>query len=166
MSEESHFEVSSSSEQVPDPGCRRRRGRGAIAEGWLRIHAAFTQRLDTASADLTDAAHLIDVSLTLLEHPEQLYQRCNDQQRRLLNQAIFHNLYNEDQNITDNDLQEPFGQLHTIQQTQRPTQDAQHTTPAIPKPRHNKKTTRQTDSPYPPSGIAGPTLWPSIRHMF
>ncbi|MTD57307.1 hypothetical protein [Amycolatopsis pithecellobii] len=53
-------------------------------------------RLDTANADLTDSAQLINASLALLAQPDKLYRRCNDQQRRLLNQAIFHALYSED----------------------------------------------------------------------
>lgn len=112
----------------------------------------LTGRLATASADLTDAARLIDVSLKLLERPEDLYRRCNDEQRRLLNQAIFHNIYIEDEEVTDHDLQEPFNQLHAIQQTQRSTH-AQHTMPAIPEPRDSKKATRQAGGPSTPSGV-------------
>ena len=114
----------------------------------------LNQRLDTASADLTDAARLIDVSLKLLERPEELYRRCNDEQRRLLNQAIFHNIYIEDEEVTDHDLQEPFSQLHAIQQTQRSTRDAQHNMPAIPEPRDSKRATRQAGGPSSPSGVA------------
>lgn len=55
----------------------------------------LTGRLDTASADLTDSARLIEASLQLLENPHELYRRCTEQQRRLLNQAIFHGLYIE-----------------------------------------------------------------------
>lgn len=99
----------------------------------------LNQRLDTASADLTEAARLIDVSLKLLERPEQLYRRCNNEQRRLLNQAVFHNIYIEDVEVTDHDLQEPFSQLHAIQQTQRSTRDAQHSMPAVPEPRDSKE---------------------------
>jgi hypothetical protein len=47
-------------------------------------------RLDRANADLTDSAQLVNAGLDLLEQPDQLYRRCNDQPRRLLNQAIFH----------------------------------------------------------------------------
>lgn len=69
----------------------------------------LTQRLDTASADLTDSARLIRAALTLLEAPEELYRRCNGQQRRLLNQAIFHGLFVEDDQVTDHDLRPPSG---------------------------------------------------------
>ncbi|GAB3473743.1 hypothetical protein GCM10027521_00870 [Amycolatopsis cihanbeyliensis] len=113
-----------------------------------RRHLA--QRRDTASTDLTDAARLIDVSLTLLERPEQLYRRCNEQQRRLLNQGIFHTIYIEDEDVTDHNLQEPFGQLHAIQQAQLPTQ---HPAPTAPEPRDSKKATRQAGGPPSPSGV-------------
>ncbi len=50
------------------------------------------------------------------------YRRCDDQQRRLLNQAIFHGLYIDDDQITDHSLQEPFGRLHAVQQARQATQ--------------------------------------------
>ena len=113
----------------------------------------LTQRRDTASADLTDAARLIDLSLTLLEHPQELYQRCNEQQRRLLNQAIFHSLYVEDEEVTDQRLQEPFGQLHTLQREHQPTGEAHHPDPAPSAPQDSKKATRQAGGPSSPSGV-------------
>ena len=80
-----------------------------------RERRRLEERLDTANADLTDSAQLVNAGLALLEQPDQLYRRCNDQQRRLLNQAIFHTLYIEDDKITDGELREPFGELHAIQ---------------------------------------------------
>jgi hypothetical protein len=44
----------------------------------------------------------------------QLYQRCDQEQRRQLNQAIFHAIYIEDEQITDHELHEPFASLHAI----------------------------------------------------
>lgn len=111
----------------------------------------LTQRLDTASADLSDAARLIEMSLKLLDRPEQLYQRCNDEQRRLLNQAIFHNIYIEDEQVTDHELQEPFGQLHSMQQgTEQPTPQPTTTAPTSP---NSKKATRRAGGPSAPSGV-------------
>ncbi|GAA4856072.1 hypothetical protein [Saccharopolyspora cebuensis] len=104
----------------------------------------LNQRLDTASADLTDAARLIDVSLKLLERPEQLYRRCNDEQRRLLNQAIFHNIYIEDEEVTDHDLQEPFSQLHAIQQLTNSKKPKPH---KEPKP-HNEPKSHNERKPH------------------
>jgi ATPase family protein associated with various cellular activities (AAA) len=57
--------------------------------------------LDTANADLTGSAQLVNAGLALLEQPDRLYRRCNDQQRRLLNQAIFNALYIEDEKIAE-----------------------------------------------------------------
>ncbi|GLZ30822.1 recombinase [Lentzea sp. NBRC 105346] len=102
-------------------------------------------RLDTANADLTDSAQLVDASLTLLEQPDKLYRRCDDQQRRLLNQAIFYAIYIEDEKITDGELREPFGELHAIQR-----QRGAATTPQLT----NDKATRNAGGPCSPSGVA------------
>ena len=102
-------------------------------------------RLETANADLTDSAQLVNASLALLEQPDKLYRRCNDQQRRLLNQAIFQALYIEDEEITDSELQEPFGLLHAIQR------DRATATSPLPT---NKKATRNAGGPCSPSGVA------------
>jgi site-specific DNA recombinase len=51
----------------------------------------------------------------LLEDPQALYLRCNDDQRRMLNQAIFHALYVEEDKITGYELNEPFARLHALQ---------------------------------------------------
>jgi site-specific DNA recombinase len=102
-------------------------------------------RLDTANADLTDSAQLVNVGLALLEQPDQLYRRSNDQQRRLLNQAIFHAIYIEDEKITGGDLREPFAELHAIQR--------QWTTPTNPRPMNDKAIQNAVD-PCSPSGVA------------
>jgi len=102
-------------------------------------------RLDTANADLTDSAQLVNAGLALLEQPDMLYRRCNDQQRRLLNQAIFDALYIEDAKITDGELHEPFGELHAIQRQRTTAASTQHT---------NEKATRDAGGPCSPSGVA------------
>jgi DNA invertase Pin-like site-specific DNA recombinase len=105
----------------------------------------LTERLNTASADLTDSAQLIQAALKLLEAPEELYRRCNEQQRRLLNQAIFQGLYIEDDQVTDHDLHEPFGQLHALQREHvlEPRSD-----PASrPRRARSKKATRPAGGP-------------------
>ena len=111
----------------------------------------LTQRLDTASADLTDSARLIHAALKFLEAPEELYRRCNDQQRRLLNQAIFQGLYIEDDQVADHDLHDPFGPLHDLQHqhVSAPTSAA----PAQPLSGNGRRTTRQADGPST-SGVA------------
>lgn len=72
-------------------------------------------RLSDTSTELSNAARLIDLALTLLENPQALYLRSNDTQRRLLNQAIFHALYVEEDKITGHTLKEPFASLKAIE---------------------------------------------------
>ena len=79
----------------------------------------LTERLTSTNDNLSDSARLIKLCLTLLENPQELYRRCDDDQRRLLNQAIFHGLYVEDDQITGHDLKEPFAQLHAVQTSRR-----------------------------------------------
>lgn len=113
----------------------------------------LTGRLDTASADLTDSARLIEASLRLLENPQELYRRCTEQQRRLLNQAIFHGLYIEAEEITHADLHEPFSQLHALQRTRAAGRDSNESAPAIPQPRNSKKATRKAGGPSSLFGV-------------
>ncbi len=61
---------------------------------------------------------LIDACLELLEEPQELYRRCDDEQRRTLNQALFVNLLIEEDDITAHIMHEPFAELLTIQRTQ------------------------------------------------
>lgn len=82
----------------------------------------LTERLATKTDHLNETARLIEASLSLLQDPQSLYRRCNDQQRRLLNQAIFHKIYIDNDQITDRSLREPFRQLHEAQHRQAPTQ--------------------------------------------
>lgn len=66
-------------------------------------------RLAGTTSDLADAARLIELALTLLERPQALYLRCDEKQRRPLNQAIFQALYVEEDEVTGQELHEPFG---------------------------------------------------------
>lgn len=79
----------------------------------------LTERLATTTENLSDSARLIEAGLKLLENPQELYRRCDDQQRRLLNHAIFHGLYTDDDQITDHSLREPFGWLHAVQRARQ-----------------------------------------------
>ncbi|WP_373466069.1 recombinase family protein [Streptomyces sp. V3I8] len=85
-----------------------------------RLH--LTGRLKETKADLSDAARLIEACLALLEDAEALYRRCDHEQRRLLNQAIFHALYIDEDQVTDHDLKEPFGRLQAVQSAQEALQ--------------------------------------------
>jgi len=75
----------------------------------------LTQRLNEAKDDLDTSARLIEACLTLLQDPQELYRRCDDEQRRLLNQAVFKGLYVDHDQITGHELREPFATLHAVQ---------------------------------------------------
>jgi site-specific DNA recombinase len=75
------------------------------------------ERLATVNDDLSDGARLIEACLRLLEDPQALYRRSDDETRRLLNQAIFHELYIDEDGVTGSELKEPFAQLHSLQKT-------------------------------------------------
>ena len=93
----------------------------------------LNKRLKETTQDLSEGAHLIEVSLKLLKNPQELYRRCDDHQRRLFNQAIFHGLYIEEEHITDHDLKEPFAQLHAVQ-VARQSSGAQNANNTLPHP--------------------------------
>ncbi|EGX61357.1 Resolvase domain-containing protein [Streptomyces zinciresistens K42] len=56
----------------------------------------LTTRLHDVDEDLSTAAEIIEACLQLLQDPLALYRRCNEQQRRRLNQALFEALYIEE----------------------------------------------------------------------
>lgn len=74
----------------------------------------LTERLEVTNDDLVYDARLIEVCLTLMTDPYELYLRCDDDQRRLLNQALFTGLYVEDDHIASHDLKEPFASLRAL----------------------------------------------------
>jgi site-specific DNA recombinase len=114
----------------------------------------LTERLNAASEDLSDSARLIDTCLTLLENPHGLYQRCDDEQRRLLNQAIFHSIYIDDEQITGHELKEPFARLHAVQNARGLTQ-SDKPDPGIPTPPQNasRAVSDKGDGPASLSGV-------------
>ncbi len=75
----------------------------------------LTERLTETHEDLSDSARLIELCLQLLENPQELYRRCDDEQRRLLNQALFEGLYLDHDEVTGHELREPFALLHRLQ---------------------------------------------------
>jgi len=81
----------------------------------------LTERLQVTSEDLSDNARLIEACLTLLTNPQDLYRRCDDEQRRLLNQAIFLKLYVDHERITGHELHEPFARLHVVHEAHQAT---------------------------------------------
>jgi site-specific DNA recombinase len=88
----------------------------------------LTERLGQTKDDLTYSAELIETCLTLLENPQALYLRCDDEQRRMLNQALFTSLYLEDDHVTDSDMISPFSQLHALQDASQAAKHNQDST--------------------------------------
>lgn len=84
-----------------------------------RRRERLTARRQGVDEDLGTAAEIIETCLQLLEDPQALYQRCNDQQRRRLNQALFEALYIDEETSdgvrVSHKLREPFDTLHTAQ---------------------------------------------------
>jgi site-specific DNA recombinase len=62
----------------------------------------------------------------------ELYRRCNDDQRRMLNQAIFHAIFIEEEQVTDHELKEPFARLHAVQEGRRTVLGHRPDPPDIP----------------------------------
>ena len=86
----------------------------------------LTTRLHDVDESLSTGADIIEACLQLLQDPQALYRRCNDQQRRRLNQALFEALYIDEDSNSDvrvhHQLREPFDTLHMAQgQHQAPT---------------------------------------------
>lgn len=71
-------------------------------------------RLNETDNTLAQDARLIEACFSLLTDPHQLYRCCNDEQRRLLNQALFARLYVHEEEIVGHELNEPFATLRTI----------------------------------------------------
>ncbi|MER6626797.1 recombinase family protein [Streptomyces sp. NPDC000987] len=116
----------------------------------------LTARLQDTDQDLSVTVEITEACLQLLEDPQALYRRCDDQQRRRLNQALFEALYiDEDANggaRVTHQLREPFDTLHTAQnRRQAPGGRAEapaSPTAAVPAPK------QQSAPPQPGTGAA------------
>jgi len=84
-----------------------------------RERERFTERLEVTNDDLVYDARLIEACLTLLADPYALYLRCSDDQRRLLNQALFTGLYVHDDRVGAHGLKEPFASLRALHDSHR-----------------------------------------------
>jgi hypothetical protein len=109
--------------------------------------ARLTERLSETNDDLADGARLIDVCLKLLENSQELYRRCDDEQRRLLNQALFEGLYIDHDQVTGHDQREPFALLHRLQHNRHTTHaDKPDPGAAIDNPHNISEATPRTGS--------------------
>ena len=80
--------------------------------------------LEDGDDRLEAGAKVLNDVLDLLEKPGQLYERSNDQGRRLINQAIFSKLYIEQDEVTDDLLHEPFESVVDLDRAVRAEQEA------------------------------------------
>ncbi len=78
-----------------------------IEERRVRLRAD----LDHGNTKLIEGAQVLEVILDLLEDPEQLYRSADDHGRRLLNQAIFEQIYIFVDGVVGDRLREPFREV-------------------------------------------------------
>ncbi|KEP72666.1 hypothetical protein HR12_41595 [Microbacterium sp. SUBG005] len=89
--------------------------------GITKSRAAMTARLENTEKKLTAVLEYIDAALSILERPGDLYAGATDEQRRMLNQAVFSRIYVEADEVTGVEFNEPFDLLVAA--------DAQYTAP-------------------------------------
>lgn len=77
----------------------------------LRNRAAMSARLEKTEQKLALVVDYLDAALSLLERPGELYANATDEQRRMLNQAVFSRVYVYADEITDVEFNEPFDML-------------------------------------------------------
>ena len=115
----------------------------------------LTERLGETNDELATSARLIELCLRLLEHPQELYLRCDDEQRRLLNQALFEAIYIDHDEVSGHDLKEPFAALHRLQHGQdvATTDKPDPGTPAADPEDSSRAVSRSEDGPAALSGV-------------
>lgn len=124
-----------------------------------RQRESLTARLSDTDQDLNVTADVIELCLQLLEDPQALYRRCDDQQRRWLNQALFEALYIHEE--TDGELRishrlkEPFDSLHAAQAAHYSPVAGPMATTGCQAPGTAPKRTQRP--PQPGTGAAKPT---------
>lgn len=79
--------------------------------------ARLQQSLSEADDDLSVGASASEKCLAILERPEELYRQMDDQGRQLLNQALFTKLYVFREEVTEDELAEPFAGLVELTRT-------------------------------------------------
>lgn len=72
----------------------------------------------------------------------------------MLNQAIFHNLYVDDDQITDHSLQEPFGRLHAVQQVHQDANDDKRDPNTGAEPEKSRAASQPGSGPASTNGVA------------
>lgn len=88
-----------------------------------REREAVIDQLNAATADLNAGRDAIEAFLTLLTDVRALYLDSSDETRRLLNQAIFNNLYVAHDDIIGDDVKQPLRELLAAQRGWRTLSD-------------------------------------------
>ena len=78
------------------------------------------ERLKTTDDELAGGVRLIEACLTLMSDPQELYRRCDDDQRRTLNQALFAKLFVYQDRINDHEMNEPFARVEAAHRAHGP----------------------------------------------
>lgn len=92
-------------------------GRMLSTKARARLAAIAEERTQTQAElaaqgpRLEAGAALVRAALELLDNPQELYLQTTDPVRRQLNQVFFGKLYVEDEEVTDDELTEPFDGL-------------------------------------------------------
>jgi site-specific DNA recombinase len=101
---------------------------GSVPSGKIRARLrAIEDRRERLQADLAnvsirliEGAQVLEAVLDLLDDPEQLYRKADDRGRRLLNQAIFERIYLFVDDVSGDEVKEPFRELvHAGRRTER-----------------------------------------------
>ena len=81
------------------------------------------ERLAGVQDELSHGVRLVEACLQLLTRPHDLYRQCNDEQRRLLNQALFSRIYVHAERDIEVELREPFATLEQVHESYRQGRD-------------------------------------------
>lgn len=73
--------------------------------------ARITASLERAERQLDTGKQVFTNALDLLDHPQVMYERGNEQVRTILNRAFFARLYVDGRKVTGQELREPFNVL-------------------------------------------------------
>jgi site-specific DNA recombinase len=93
----------------------------------------LTNLVGDGRSALEAGAAVLREAVDLLEDVQELYRRASDDQRRLINQALFTRLYSYDGEITGEELAEPFHALLSLRTPRR----ARYARPKSPTARHS-----------------------------
>lgn len=114
--------------------------------------------MEAATAELAVGIDVLNQALDLLVDPQQLYADCSDTVRRHLNQAFYERFYLDIDGVGDDQLKEPFADLHFAAGTR---QIRHHGPTAVTRPRRSRR--NEKGGPTVPEVLSDPgsskTAW-------